>query len=460
MATTYLTRTPSSAGGQRTLTWSYWIKKNPGTPSSTYKLFDCGNSTNYFTIYFPDTHTLTVKGRLANSTVLELVTTQCFRDTGWYHFVITLDTTQASSSDRCKIYVNGTQITTFATSSYPSQDADFELQDTSLPWLIGCKYDQSAGEFFDGVMAAVECTDGTAYDASAFGSFNSTTGIWVPNTSPSVTYGTNGFKLDFANSSDMGNDVSGNANDFTVGGGTLTQTEDCASNCFPTFNPNTTEMWANKSVTLSDILTNGNTTFQTSSNEQIAVSTIGVTKGKFYWEGKIIDHARLMWGIGNQNMWLSSSNPPYDDNYDAVIWFYGSNGNINFNNGNSQSSGVTVTGGDILQCALDMDNYKLYFGKNGTWMNSGDPTSGSTGTGSITNLQANSDLVLSNYGPVFSVAADTSTSDNAGVYMNWGNGYFGSTAIASEGTNASGIGKFEYDVPTGYTAMSTKGLNN
>ena len=106
--------------------------------------------------------------------------------------------------------------------------------------------------------------------------------------------------------------------------------------------------------------------------------------------------------------------------------------------------------------ALDCDNRNLYFGKNGTWENSGDPTSGSTGTGAAYTITAPSSTTGGQY---FFCVADGTTTNNSRWQTNFGNGYFGTTAVASAGTNASGIGIFEYDVPTGYTALSTKGLN-
>ena len=459
MASTYLQRTPSSAGGQRTFTWSYWIKKRGINPSSTFKLFDCGNSTNYFTIYFPDTHTITIKGRLANSTVLELVTSSIYQDpSSWYNIVVALDTTQVSSSDRCKLYVNGTQVTAFATETYPSQDSDFELQDASLPWYIGCKYDQSAGEFFDGVMAQVECTDGNAYPASTFGSTNATTGMWTPNTSPSVTYGTNGFKLDFADSADMGNDVSGQANDFPVGAGTLTQTKDCGSNNFSTWNDLTSESWGGKTTEFVYLMSNGETTFDTTGNatyQQIALSNLGMTSGKYYMEIKVATASRFIAGICNQRVWLSAS-VPYNTTDNSGL-FYRYVPDIAYDT-NNYSTGITgISDGDILGFALDVDNKNWYIHVNGTYMNSGDPTSGATGTGSISAATSKN---MFNHGPVFFCICDFSSS-GSGMKgeANFGNGYFGTTAVSSAGTAGSTPGVFEYDVPSGYQPLSTKGIN-
>ena len=126
-----------------------------------------------------------------------------------------------------------------------------------------------------------------------------------------------------------------------------------------------------------------------------------------------------------------------------------------FVSGSASSYGNSYGNNDIVGCAVDLDNNKLYFSKNGVWQNSGDPTSGSTGTGAISIADASSTTT----GFYFFTAGDSGNTDAPTVYANFGNGYFGTTAISSEGTNASNIGKFEYDVPTGYTALSTKGLN-
>ena len=129
-------------------------------------------------------------------------------------------------------------------------------------------------------------------------------------------------------------------------------------------------------------------------------------------------------------------------------WLYATNGQKR-NAGSSSNYGDTYTQNDIIGVAMDLDNQKIYFSKNGTWQASGDPTSGSTGTGSFFNITA---------GKLYTPATACYNS-GAGYHYNFGNGIFGTTAISSEGSNASGIGKFEYDVPTGYTALSTKGLN-
>jgi hypothetical protein len=128
-------------------------------------------------------------------------------------------------------------------------------------------------------------------------------------------------------------------------------------------------------------------------------------------------------------------------------WGLNWNGQIDHSNTGQGGSYTSFATGDIISVAMDLDNHKVYWRKNNdAWMNSGDPTSGSTGTGAQS----------LDTGKFYFFAASVYNSE---CFANFGNGYFGTTAVSSAGTNASGIGIFEYDVPTGYTALSTKGLN-
>ena len=290
----------------------------------------------------------------------------------------------------------------------------------------------------DAVLSHVHWIDGTQYAASTFGSTDSTTGEWKINTSPSVTYGTNGFFI----MKDAGSvtDQSGNGNNLTVSAGTLTNTEDCPSNVFATLNPLTRMASV---ITLS----NGNNTMTTDSSSTFvtATSTLAMSSGKYYFELKRIAERGLI-GITNvetTKINLTGQYYPGDTDNTNDYGYYSDDGKV-YNGGNPSGTGPTWGNNDIVGCAVDLDNRKIYWHKNGTYINSGNPSSG-TGGQSIP-----SDLTY-----YFSVSGYTSTT----YQCNFGNGFFGTTAISSEGTNASNNGKFEYDVPTGYTALSTKGLN-
>ena len=299
--------------------------------------------------------------------------------------------------------------------------------------------------------------DGTAYDASAFGSTDATTGEWKINTSPSVTYGTNGFFI--LKDGNSVTDQSGNSNNFTVGGGTLTKTEDCPSNVFATLNP----LDFGGTSTSNASLSNGNTTpVSGSSAWKHSHGTLGMVTGKWYWEAKQIGtgsgSAGHIYGICDQQ--YNTDDDPNNGTPNAK--FYGRQGSIRYNNDSGTASFFTpiASDGDIFMMAFDATNGKLWFGINGTWQNS----NGSSGNTSYASTTLNP-----SYPDFTGLTVDTSKSGiyvpifgsygSGSMYVNFGNGYFGTTAVSSAGTNASGIGIFEYDVPANHTALSTKGLN-
>ena len=430
MATTYLSRTPSGAGNRKTFTISLWFKRSDITRrQALFNNTDGGGQNGvYYDLQADDTLLISDYG--SGSFNWNLETTQVFRDvSAWYHLVISVDTTQSTASNRVKIYINGTQITNFDASNYPSQDSD-TLWNRADTFEIGSY--NGTGNYFEGSMSHIHFTDGTAYDASAFGETDATTGIWKPKTAPSVTYGTNGFFLKFENSGAFGTDSSGNGNNFTVNG-TMTQTIDTPSNVFATGNvliPSTT-------------LTQGNLTITAGASvSRTAFSTLAVSQGKWYFEMKPSASAGMI-GITDISQAVYSNYPG------QVSRGYGYNYNgEKYNNGSSSSFGATFGSGDIVGCAVDLDNNKIYFSKNGTWQNSGDPTSGATGTGSAFDLTDGYDYSLAFH-------SFNGSTTNA----NFGNGYFGTTAVSSAQNPDDGIGIFEYDVPTGYRALCTKSIN-
>ena len=191
---------------------------------------------------------------------------------------------------------------------------------------------------------------------------------------------------------------------------------------------------------------NGNTTMTQAGGAWVkSNSTLGMSKGKYYWEIKftLMYDANSWFVVGVDN---SDTATPYSSTSTTGVGWK-KNGNLDLG-GVAQTAISTYVQDDILSVALDMDNDAVYFAKNGDWQNSGVPTSGASKTGAYTLPVANS-TYFATLSP-YNVAAGS---------VNFGNGYFGTTAISSEGTNASEIGKFEYDVPTGYTALSLKGLN-
>ena len=233
MASTYLTRTPSSNGNRKTWTFSAWCKVQ-GNSDET--IFDVGTngSNNYTPIFFQSNGTIrlyeVVSGTLQS---YNLITNRVFRDrNAWYHLVYRVDTTQSTASDRIRLYVNGVQETSFSTASYPAQNYDTLKNSTSYANVLGVAADNYGVNFYDGLMSHVHFCDGYSYAPTEFGETDSTTGEWKIKTSPSVTYGTNGFFVlkDGNNlSGSTVQDQSGQGNNFTASGN-LTSLKDCPDN--------------------------------------------------------------------------------------------------------------------------------------------------------------------------------------------------------------------------------------
>jgi hypothetical protein len=372
----------------------------------------------------------------------------------WYHLHFVWDTTNSTAADRMRIYVNGVRETSFSSSTNPSSSYSF------TPFVSGTiyvnRYNQNTTTA-DNNFSHFHYCDGYAYEPTSFGSTDTTTGEWKINASPNVQYGSNGFFIFKDGSSTT--DQSGNSKTFTTTG-TLTNTEDNPSNVFATGNP---LYFTNSAWTTS--LSNGNNTFTghtgTNSYPLVASTIAAPASGKFYAEFKVTSSSQNYYvGVATPEAVSGTAINGHYPNWNNeggseahAYSYYGADGQkyVKTSGGATSASayGSASSQNDILGVALDLDNNKLYIHKNGTYFNSGVPTSGSTGTGAIS---------VTNHNYLFFMSDGGGGSDASGT-ANFGNGYFGTTAISSEGTNASNIGKFEYDVPTGYTALSTKGLN-
>ena len=452
MANTQLNKSVQKNAGNDNITkmtFSAWIKRNAlgeGIIFAAHQL-----STYYTHFYFNSDDRIQIYSYINSSTAANLVLERRFRDTNaWYHIVLTIDTTLGTDSDRMKVYVNGVRETvTNGGTTYPSQSSAFgQFSDTGATLNIGNTANRAA---FNGLMSHVHYTPYSAYDASPFGSTDATTGEWKINTTPNVTYSTAGFFI--LKDGNSVTDQSPNTNNFTVGAGTLTKTEDCPSNVFCTLNfldkrfDNTT-------------LTNGNLTCtggRQSTGFDMIRGTIGAISGKYYYEVKAVDNAEIdQIGIGIINN-ISPQNQGASG-LNGNLQGYGVQMSNGYKVGVGQS-GATYMGGfsanQILQVAIDLDNDKITFGRNGSWAD---------GSGNANQTYANSTAAFTGlndsrgYIPMFA-QRDSGNNNPGTMQFNFGNGYFGTTAVSSAGTNASNNGIFEYDVPTGFTALSTKGLN-
>ena len=446
MASAYLQNTTTTATDTKKFTWSFWFKRSKILNGASAQRFinihqDANNKVNS---EFGTDDRFYYFDKRGGSTVFNIETLQNFRDpSAWYHMVIAVDTTQSTQSDRVKVYVNGT-LADLNTLTAPALNAETGTQVVTATNQRRIGTTDTASTFYDGLVSHMHFTDGYTYQASTFGETDSTSGIWKPKTSPSVTYGTNGFFLKMENSSDMGEDSSGNNNDFTTSG-TITQTEDTPSNNFCTWNAINP---------FGGSLTNGNLTVgNNSSFNHNAQGTLGITSGKWYWEYKM-GNTHGEFGIC-ENSKSPQSNP--QSNFPFYFLYGNGSENYSYNNATSAVSGTLVSGSqfstnDILGVAFDADNGKLYFHLNGTYYNSGNPASG---TGElISGIQIQ-------FGGVFVPFLGFGTSSaRTNFHANFGNGYFGTTAVSSSNSDGAGLGLFEYSVPSGYYALCTKNIKN
>ena len=465
MASTYLTQTTSSSTG-KIFTFSGWIKKSANDSiNQILHMSSDSNVNNYIEIATKSANGLDIQMKNGSGgTFLRRQVTRKLRDfSGWYHICVRFDSTQGTAADRWRIYINGTQATDINTDGTPDVPLDYVTEFYNASTLnIGANIGGSSN-FFDGLMSYVILCDGYSYGPDSFGETDATSGEWKIKTSPSVTYGTNGFFI--LKDGNGITDQSGEGNDFTLGGGTLTDLQDCPSDVFATM---ATVTWFDGTVANC-----GNTITTNSSERWYQGTSLGVNKGKFYWEVKIstLDEYALL-GITSD---ISPSNTTSSDwilgsgKYDYAV--YTGDGTTGGGNGHTYNNAGAAPGntpgqfmgaisqGDILTFALDCDNNNLKIGANGLWANGSnatDQTFGNAATKSIWSIAEMDSNAVKGTGFYFAGGGDYGGTN---VYQfNFGNGYFGTDAIASEGTNASGIGKFEYDVPTGYTALSTKGL--
>jgi hypothetical protein len=419
----YLVRTPSSSGNRQTFTISFWYKRTtPGTSGSFIRAdngsgIDGGIRISTDSIQFFDYN---------SSYKTNLVTTQLLRDvSAWYHIVCVADTTNSTSGDRALIYLNGTRITDFSSETYPTQDLNFSsINDSSFAQNIGRS--QNFATYLDGYLAEFCFIDGQALTPTSFGEFDSDTNIWKPINVSGLTFGTNGFYLDFENSSSLGADVSGNGNNFTVNNLTsIDQSTDTCTNNFATLNPIDKPTNSSGSSGTLPTLSNGNlSVVNTNSAFREARSTYYLTTGKWYWETKMTRLSNtLQVGVVLNNYSAGSGERR----------MYQNNGNKYISS--SSSYGATFTTNDIIGIALNLDDGEITFYKNGT-------TQGVAATDLVSGID------------------DTGWTPAVNCYDADCDFNFGSPpySISSGNSDANGYGNFEYSVPSGYYSLCTKNL--
>ena len=427
----YLNRTPSSAGNRRTFTISVWLKI--GLNGTFRAIIGAGGGANRDRLQLFNGDTLVFNLDDGSGGVLE--SSQLLRDpSAWLHILVAVDTTSGTASNRIKLFLNGSQITSFATETYPSQNYDCKLNN-NIETFIG--QSSANNHYYDGYMAEVVFIDGTALDPTSFGEFDEDSPtIWKPIDVSGLTFGTNGFYLDFEDSSALGNDVSGNNNDFTANNLTaIDQSTDTCTNNFAT--------WNGVKPLTRGALSEGNLVFTGVSGAETTYSSIGASSGKWYFEVKGTTNGDRM-SVGCAQKFVQGDQHQQTTNTNG-IGYDGVTGSLYVNN-SDVATYSTYSNTDIIGVALDLDNRKIYFSVNGTWQNSADPSAGSNGYSLPSNL-TDEDFW-------FFAISDTYGSGATAWSANFGSPQF---SISSGNSDPNGYGNFEYGTENFY-ALNTKNL--
>jgi hypothetical protein len=430
----YLSRTPASAGNRRTWTWAGWVKRAKLSEETAILSARTDINTRLFCGFDSTTNSLQI---YANLGAINVVTAGSFRDlSAWYHIVFSFDTTQATSSNRVKIFVNGIQQT--LSGIFPNQNTDFDVNNTVQHTMGSTGPAVSPANLY---LAESYLIDGQALDPTSFGEFD-TNGIWQPKRYAG-TYGTNGFKLDFADNSSntattLGKDTSGNGNNWTPNN--LSVTAGAGNDSLVDVPTNGVQpdtgvggevrgnycTW-NAAGPGASSLTQGNLRLTTNSNA--VLGTIGTSSGKWYYEGILTAQVndQQMFGVVNENyreLIGQIGDSPYG--WAIIVQSNVSNGQP-FSNSSTGSTLTSYANGDIVQVAYDCNAGKIWFGKNGTWLGSGDPANG---------LNA----VFSNLSGVLRPGATNRLTSGGVIEVNYG------------------ARPFAYTAPSGFKALCTANL--
>jgi hypothetical protein len=435
MANSYLSRTPSGAGSRVKWTYSVWLKRSKLGHQPIWAATTDGN--NYDEFYFNSSDKIQFS-TVTSSSQKAIRTTKVFRDTSaWYHIVLVYDTGNSTDTDHAQLWINGVRETSFEDTTLLASGANNVQSNwnNTIEMKIG-RVTTNTAAYFEGYMSHAAFVNDAVIAPTVFGQTDSTSGIWKFKPPSGVTWGTNGFHLKFENSGNLGLDSSGNTNNFTVNGN-LKQALDTPSNVSATLTP-----LAKSNGTL----TNGNTTWAPSGNNASVWSSIAVNSGKWYFEMKKTSGDAA----------LSFSNTPkfngFDSGSDAnsmTAYMYYSSGGASNNRFryNSTNTGFPSGFGDddvgtIYGVTMDFTNDEIIIRRNND-----DST------------KATFSIPAALKAEPIHVGYSVSSTWPAGSFdFNFGNGFFGTTAITSAGSNGNGS-LFEYDVPSGFYALNTKNIN-
>ena len=446
----YLSRSFSGSrtGSGTKFTFSTWIKRSQLGTDQTI-CYNYGSSAQYGFLYFRGSQKdLRYFDRVdGGDTCVGTSAPFEFNDnTAWYHFVLEVDTTLGTGADRVKLYVNGV-FRAFNFDNIPNQNQALNFGAVATR-TISSNY--GGGNYFDGYQCETIFIDGQALQADSFGEFDGDSGIWKPINVSGLTFGSIGFYLEYQNSGALGTDSSGGSNTFTaVNIAAVNQTTDTCTNNFATFNP---LIYSPETL----VFTEGNTnaSSQPVGAQYHGSSTLGMTSGKWYAEFKCTAANQY----GYVGISASPSNTAQNDRvpgyYADEYTLYSYNGKIKNNNTGTTYAAAYQSNNDIIGVAVDTDNNKIYFSKNGAWANGSGAWGSSTfnaGTGAYTITASN----LTTEQAYFFIIGDADEGSAAKFNGNFGNPSY------STGTNQDGNdrGNFAYAVPSGHLALCTKNLS-
>jgi hypothetical protein len=432
----WLYRASPTAGNRKTYTFSFWIKRTElGLVNTSGNQFMIGQGqhgrmyfgSDYFQYRFDDGHDCRN-------------VSQQFRDSSaWYHFVVSVDTNQVSSGNRVKLYVNGESLAVddHDGGSFPDIQDSGAYFSTSYLTIgtapFGGSYNSGDGDYdMSGYLAEFCGIDGTAYAPTDFGEFDEDSGIWKPKDVSELTFGSEGFYLNFSNASNLGEDFSGNDNDFTSSNlSAADQATDTPTNNFCTLNP---------LMVYGNALTTGpieGATKVSGGSWAGTRGTMGVENGKWYYEFKTSGGDSIV-GIQTDDGVALTGN---GHNILSTCGFYvGTGGEVWIKDSTSGRNDRDVThtfnASTINGIAINMDDNQISFYQNGSLVTNG----------------GNIDLDGLSNKTVFPFASNYNTTQE----FNFG-GYT-PISISSAATDENGYGTFEYAPPSGYYALCTKNL--
>ena len=436
----YLNRTFGSAGNRKTYTISAWVKiSNLGSTRPIFSRYTGNSDSGFLGLYVNSDDFIYFTGW---GTVY-LKSSRIYRDpTAWSHIVLAVDTTQSTSTDRIKLYFNG-ELQSTATYNAPSQDADLVINE-AVEHRIGNYHNV----YFDGYMAEVNFVDGLQLAPNSFAKTDEVTGQWIPQKYVGA-YGTNGFRLTFADNSGttattLGKDESGNGNNFTPNNFAVSDAvKDTPTNNFCTLNP------LNKTNDVD--LRKGNLEFFQSSNDESATATFGITSGKWYWEVYKNSSENPELGIEVVTRVLSNKT---DDVSPTKVCIRTNGGDQQVGTGTPQSitgSSGGLTGAGVLAIAVDFDNKKIWYSDlSGNFFNSGNPATGANAAFTFSSVAVADECI-----PYFFCG----TGGNNSFNINFGqDGTFAGHTTAGGYADGNGHGNFKYSVPSGYLALCSANL--